>query len=277
MTVKLPTLEEMLEAGMHFGHKTFRWNPKMAPFIFGEREGVHIFDLSITQERLKTALDFVTKIAEGGGKILFVGTKKQAAPIMQKAAEDAGMPYVVFRWPGGMLTNFRTVLKSLKRLDKLESLIQNPYATKKEKRSWQKKGKALEADFAGILDLVELPDALFVVDLLREKTALREAKKLGIPVIGVADSNADPDWAAYPIPANDDATSSIAMIADLVVAAIQAGRQHASQVKAKAEKGGDEKIVVAEEELLAEPEVLKAEKVLEQVATEEEKGKHIKK
>ena len=248
----------MLEAGMHFGHKSFRWHPNMAPFIFGEREGVHIIDLVRTQECLKRALDFINQLVSKGGVILFVGTKKQLALTIQQAAEDALMPYVVSRWPGGMLTNFRTVLRSLRRLSRLEEMLRNPYATKKEKRSWQKKKKLLEADFAGFINLTELPNALFVADLIKEKTAVAEARKLGIPIIGIVDTNANPVLVDYPIPANDDATSSVALIAQTISRAVQTVRKKAKAEAAPVSSEEKEDAFV-EDELLEQPEAMKAE------------------
>ncbi len=242
--LKLPSLEEMLGAGMHFGHRSFRWHPRMAPFIFGEREGVHIINLELTQEYLKQALNFVESVGRGGGKILFVGTKKQVAPIIKRYAEEAGVPYVVSRWPGGLLTNFRTVLKSLKRIRKLEELLQNPFATKKEKRSWQKQKEDLEANFAGIAELTDLPAALYVVDLVKEKNAAREAHKLGLPIVGVVDTNADPALARYPIPANDDATSSVEMITALVAQAFRRGQKRAQAAAAQLERTPTDKTPV---------------------------------
>ena len=204
------TMKEMLEAGVHFGHQRSRWNPKMAPFIFTERGGVHIFDLAKTEEGLERALKIVRNIASSGGKILFIGTKKQAQTIVQDAAISAGMPFVTERWLGGMLTNFDTVLSQLKTLKELDEKIENNlFTTKKQLVVASKQAKKLKSNLGGIETMNKIPDAVFIIDVSKESNAVKEANKLGIPVIAIVDSNANPDAIDYVIPGNDDAVKSI--------------------------------------------------------------------
>lgn len=204
------TMKEMLEAGVHFGHQRSRWNPKMAPFIFTERGGVHIFDLAKTEEGLERALKIVRSIASSGGKILFIGTKKQAQTIVQDAAISAGMPFVTERWLGGMLTNFDTVLSQLKTLKELDEKIENNlFTTKKQLVVASKQAKKLKSNLGGIETMNKIPDAVFIIDVSKESNAVKEANKLGIPVIAIVDSNANPDAIDYVIPGNDDAVKSI--------------------------------------------------------------------
>ncbi len=215
------SMKEMLEAGVHFGHQKSRWNPKMASFIFTERGGVHIFDLAKTEENLENALKFVRTIAANGGHILFVGTKKQAQAIVAEAAVSAGMPYVTERWMGGMLTNFPTFLSQVRNLKKLsERIVENDFATKKQLVVATKQAEKLEANLGGIKEMKKLPDALFVIDIVREEIAIKEAKKIGIPVIAIVDTNANPDPIDYVIPGNDDAVKSIKIITEEIARVI---------------------------------------------------------
>jgi small subunit ribosomal protein S2 len=215
------TLKEMLEAGVHFGHQKSRWNPKMSSFIFTERNGVHIFDLNKTAEGLEEALKFVQSIVKNGGTVLFVGTKKQAQEIIKRDADSCGMPYVIERWFGGMLTNFETFLSLSKTLKDLKTKIEkNDFATKKQLVVAKKKEEKLETTLGGTTNLKKLPDALYVVDVTKEVNAVKEAKKLGIPVIGLVDTNADPTLVDYVIPANDDAVKSISLITGEIAKAI---------------------------------------------------------
>lgn len=231
-------LQDLLEAGAHFGHQTRRWNPKMQQYIFGARNGVHIIDLTKTAELLADAADFARQVTTNGGSILFVATKRQAKGIVTAAAQDAGMPFVTERWLGGMLTNFRTIGSQIKRLKKLEAqtesgeLAQN--YNKKEQGVIAEEIIKLNHVFSGIKDMNELPAAMFVVDAPREHIAIAEAIKLGIPVIAIADSNADPDLIDYPIPANDDAIKAIKLITETIAAAAKEG-QTKHQAKAKTE------------------------------------------
>ncbi|HUC20681.1 MAG TPA: 30S ribosomal protein S2 [Candidatus Polarisedimenticolaceae bacterium] len=225
-------VKELLEAGSHFGHQTRRWNPKMDKFIFGVRGGVHIIDLTKTVNYLNDAADFIEKVTGDGGKILFVGTKRQAIAIVRDEAMKAGQPYVVERWLGGMLTNFRTIQARIKRLKQLEEGLENgDFAgkyNKKEILDLTNEKDALERIFGGIKDMGELPKAVFVVDAVRDSIAIAEARNLGIPLVAIIDTNADPDVAAYPIPANDDAIKSIRVISHAIgEAAVKGAQTHA--------------------------------------------------
>lgn len=203
-------IREMLEAGVHFGHQKSRWNPKMNSFIFTERGGVHIFDLVKTEEKLQEALKFIDEIVARNGSILFVGTKKQAQGMVKEAAESCSMPYVSERWLGGMLTNFETFLTRLRTLKDLNQRIESEgFATKKQLVVAKKKAERMTETLGGISDLKKLPDALFIIDIVREHNAVKEANKIGIPVIAVVDSNANPELVNYVIPGNDDAVKAI--------------------------------------------------------------------
>ncbi|WP_455223115.1 30S ribosomal protein S2 [Kaarinaea lacus] len=206
------TMREMLEAGVHFGHQARFWNPKMAPFIFGERDKIHIINLEKTLPRYTDAVNFIGKLAAKKGNILFVGTKRAARNIVKEEAERCGMPYVNHRWLGGMLTNFNTVKQSIKRLKELETMATDgsfAKLNKKEALMLTREMEKLDRSLGGIKDMVKLPDALFVIDVGHEKIAIREAIKLGIPVIGVVDTNNNPEGVDYVIPGNDDAMRAI--------------------------------------------------------------------
>ncbi len=211
----------MLEAGVHFGHKKDRWNPKMRPFIYTERNGVHIFDLTVTKQKLAEACDFVTKVTKDGGTVLFVGTKNQVQGIVQEAAETAKSPYLTERWPGGMLTNFQTIVKRLQYLEEAEEKTQDTASglTKKERLALTRELAKLNSVFSGVKKLRKLPDAIFVSDIVKERISVREAKKAGIPVIGIADTNANPDI-EYVIPANDDAVKSVKYIVEKIASSV---------------------------------------------------------
>lgn len=230
-----PVLKELLEAGAHFGHRSERWNPKMQQYIFGVRNGVHILDLTQTAPQLATAEKTVYELAKTGGQILFVGTKRQAKPIVQKYAKDAGMPYVTYRWLGGMLTNLDTIKLRIQRLKKLETQkAEDDFAgvIKKEKLKLEEEMQKLQKTFDGVRDLYGTPAAIYVVDMPKEDIAVAEAHKLKIPVIAMADTNADPELATYPIASNDDAIKSIDYITGKIAAAAKRG---AEEYKAKAQ------------------------------------------
>jgi small subunit ribosomal protein S2 len=215
------SMKEMLEAGVHFGHQKSRWNPKMASFIFTERGGVHIFDLAKTEEGLEEALKFVRNISANGGQVLFIGTKKQAQTIVSEAAISAGMPFVTERWMGGMLTNFPTFQSQIRNLKKInERIDSNDFATKKQLVVARKQAEKMEANLGGIKEMKKLPDALFIVDIVREDIAIKEAKTIGIPVVAIVDTNANPDLVNYVIPGNDDAVKSIKIITDEIARVI---------------------------------------------------------
>ncbi len=209
------TLKKLLEAGCHFGHQVNRWNPKMKPYIFGEKDGVHIFDLAKTKEGLEEAISFVKELVKKGGKILFVGTKRQARETIEKICKEINMPYVSRRWFGGTLTNFDQIKKSIEKLKTLKKEKEegkyNDY-TKKENLLIDREIKRLEKFLEGLSSLEKLPEALFVVDIKAEIGAVREAKRKGIPVVAIVDTNSNPDLVDYVIPANDDAQKSIELI-----------------------------------------------------------------
>ncbi|MEI8290933.1 MAG: 30S ribosomal protein S2 [Verrucomicrobiota bacterium] len=208
-------VKELLDAGVHFGHQTKRWNPKMKPFIFDARNGIHIIDLSKTEAQLNAALDFLTATVRKGGKILFVGTKKQAQICVKETAKETGQMFVTERWLGGTLTNYATVKTSIKRLKEIEKMETdggiNDYV-KQEQAVIRREGARLHKYFDGLRDLDKMPAALFVVDVKREHNAVAEARTLGIPVVALVDTNCDPDDAQYPIAANDDAIRSVRLI-----------------------------------------------------------------
>jgi len=221
------TMRQLMEAGAHFGHTTRRWNPKMAPFIFGVRNNIHIINLEQTVPLLHQALVFAREIAAGGGRILFVGTKRQASEIVAAAAQRCGQYYVNERWLGGMLTNWKTISHSIRRLKELDNLLsqENTGLTKKETLTRTRERNKLEAALGGIKDMGGLPDAIFIIDTNKEHLAVFEANKLGIPVIAVLDSNSSPTGIAYPIPGNDDAVRAIQLYCDLMADAVLDGLQ----------------------------------------------------
>ncbi len=221
------TMRELLEAGVHFGHQTRRWNPKMAPYIFTKRNGIHIIDLAKTIPLFKTAWEFIRDEVANGATVLFVGTKKQAQDIIKEQAERCGVFYINERWPGGLLTNFYTVRKSIDKLKKLERMEAEgafEILPKKEVVKLKKKKEKLEKILGGIKDMEKIPDILYVVDTVREELAVREAKKLGIPVVAIADTNCDPDVIDYPIPGNDDAIKAINLITTKIADAVLEGK-----------------------------------------------------
>ena len=221
------TLVELLQAGAHFGHKSSRWNPKLKPYIYGHRNNIHIFDLEKTRDKLKDALGFAKDVAARGGTILFVGTKKQAKAVVKAAAESCGMPYVEERWLGGSFTNFKTVQKSMKKLEKLESLQNsdeiNSY-TKKERLLMTREIAKLKRLFTGLAGMKSLPDAVFVLSADHDHIAVAESVRMKLPVIGIVDSNADPAGVTYMIPGNDDSVQAITLYVNLMSEAINEGK-----------------------------------------------------
>ena len=222
------TIKQLLEAGVHFGHHTRRWNPKMAEYIFTERNGIYIIDLQKTVKKFEEAYMFVRDMAGENGTLLFVGTKKQAADAIKEEAERCGMYYVNERWPGGMLTNFKTIKKSIARLNNLEKMKEDgtfDLLPKKEVAKLIKEMGDLERNYGGIKNMPGLPSAVFIVDPKKEHNAVLEAKKLGIPVVAIVDTNCDPDDADYIIPGNDDAIRAIKLIASVLANAVIEGKQ----------------------------------------------------
>ena len=236
------SIKQLLEAGVHFGHHTRRWNPKMQEYIFTERNGIYIIDLQKTVKKFEEAYNFVRDIAAEGGNILFVGTKKQAADAIKEEAQRCGMYYVNSRWPGGMLTNFKTIKKSIARLHHIEKMEQDgtfDSFTKKEVSKLVKEKADLENDYGGIKTMETLPSVIFIVDPRKEKNAVAEAKRLGIPVVAIVDTNCDPDDADYVIPGNDDAIRAIKLITSVLADAIIEGKQGEQLTDAAEEKAED--------------------------------------
>ncbi len=222
------SMRELLEAGVHFGHQTRRWNPKMRRFIFAERSGIYIIDLTQTAERLEEAAQFVRNLAERNGTVLFVGTKKQSQDAVENEAKRVGMPYVNHRWLGGLLTNWRTMSDRIERLHELRRLRdegQMELLPAKERISMAGELEKLEANLGGVADMRRQPDAVFIIDLKKEQLAVREARRLGLPVVALVDTNCDPDESDYVIPGNDDAIRSCGLIARVIADAVAAGKQ----------------------------------------------------
>ena len=217
------SIQSLLEAGAHFGHQTSRWNPKMAPYIFGSRGGVHIINLKETLYGLDAAYTYIQQIAAKGGTVLFVGTKKQAQEVIAEQADRCGMPYVNARWLGGMLTNFKTILNSVRRMENIEAQIADgtlEKLPKKEQILLTKDLAKLQTNLNGIRNMKDLPNAVFIIDTKREHLAVEESKRLGIPVVGTLDTNCDPDDVEYGIPANDDAIRSVELLATFIADAV---------------------------------------------------------
>jgi small subunit ribosomal protein S2 len=243
-------MRQMLEAGVHFGHQTRFWNPKMAPFIFGHRNKIHIINLEKTLAKYGEAMDFVKKMAAKKGTILFVGTKRQARDIVAEEAQRAGMPFVDERWLGGMLTNFKTVKQSIKRLQELEQMKEDgsfERLSKKEALTMSREMDKLMKSIGGIKDMGGLPDAIFVIDVGYHKIAITEAGKLGIPVVGVVDTNHSPEGIGYVIPGNDDSSSAIRLYARGVADAILEGKSQSINEVVQQIAGDDEFVEVEEE------------------------------
>ena len=238
------SMKQLLEAGVHFGHQANRWNPKMKKYIFIERNGIYIIDLQKTLRLFKEAYQFIQNIASEGGVIIFVGTKKQAQEVVREEATRSGMPYINHRWLGGMLTNYDTIQKSLTRLKKMQEMKdEGNYGglVKKEIGKIEKKRQKMEKVLKGIMDLERLPDAVFIVDIKRERIAVNEANKLEIPVIAIVDTNSDPDGIQYPIPANDDAIRSVKLITSTLADAAIEGRGEWLSRQVEEEEAEDEK------------------------------------
>ena len=227
------SMRQMLEAGVHFGHQTRYWNPKMAPYIFGQRNKIHIINLEKSLPLYNDAMNFIGKLASNGGRVLFVGTKRAASSVIKEEAERCGMPYVNHRWLGGMLTNYKTIKLSINRLKELEAMAADGSMeqkfNKKEALGLKRQLEKLERSVGGIKDMRGIPDAMFVVDTGHEDIAVAEARKLGIPVVGVVDTNNDPDLVDYVIPGNDDAIRAIQLYVQGASAAILEGRAVAAQ------------------------------------------------
>jgi small subunit ribosomal protein S2 len=279
------SLQELLEAGSHFGHQKRRWNPAMKDYIFGERDGVHIFDLAKTRDGLIAACEFVEKTAKSGGKILFIGTKRQASDIVKAEAMRVGMPYVSVRWMGGLFTNFSQLSKSMKKMADLKAKRaagEFKKYTKKERLLLDRDIARLEKFFSGVSDMDSLPQAIFVVDTHKEEVVVKEAAKMGIPVVGIVDSNATPFEVDYVIPANDDAVKSIELIVRAVADAVEEGRKGLGGVAIqprveKVEKSPEKEVTVEVKPEVVEEIEEKVEKKIEEEKVEETKVKTIAK
>ncbi len=256
------TMKQLLEAGVHFGHQTRRWNPKMKPYIFGARNGIYIIDLQKTVRLFKVAYEFVVETVAQGGNLLFVGTKKQAQESIFEEATRAGMPYVNHRWLGGMLTNFHTIQQGIQRLKKIESMFEDGTIErfpKKEILRMDRMRQKLERNIGGIKDMTGPPAAVFIVDARQEQIAVKEANKLNIPVVAIVDTNCDPDGIDYIIPGNDDAIRAIRLISSLMANACIKGkqlyeeRQQAEKDKMEAEEAAQEPVSAAEAEASQAP------------------------
>jgi small subunit ribosomal protein S2 len=241
-------IKEMLDAGVHFGHLKKKWNPKMLPYIFMEKKGIHIIDLNKTREKMEEAAAAIRSIARSGRKIMFVATKKQVKEIVANAARSVNMPHATERWLGGMMTNFSTIRKSVKKMQSIDKMLSDGSVeniTKKERLVLARERDKMERVFGGISMLNRLPSALFIVDVMHEHISVAEAKKLNIPTFGIVDTNSDPTDIDFPIPANDDATKSVALIIEFITKAIQEGlddrKKDKQQLEAETKKQADEK------------------------------------
>ena len=258
MTLPTFTLRQLVEAGVHFGHHARRWNPQMAPYIYGKKDNVHIIDLQKTYPMLYTALAVARDVAAKGGKVLFVATKRQAQDIVKESAERCGQYYVNYRWLGGMLTNFQPVSKRVSRLKELEEMdfsdVHGSGLNKKELLLLEREKDKLEKQLGGIRNMVRTPSAMFVVDINKESLAVEEARKLGIPVVALVDTNTDPESADYPIPANDDAIRGIELLTSLMADAVADGLLERSgrAAKAEGETEAEQPMAAWEKELLTE-------------------------
>lgn len=236
MTKNIPSIEELMEAGVHFGHTTSRWHPKMEPFLYGKRGQIHIIDLAKTREKLEQATKFVSKMSKEGKNILWIGIKPLGRGIVKTAAQECGSPYSVNKWIGGTLTNWHAIFGMIKRMKQLEddkAAGKLAKYTKKEQLDFTKEQKKLEDSVGGLRALTGLPDAIFMIDIMHDKTALREAKKKNIPVVAIVDSNVNPGNVDYPIPANDDAIKSISLITKVIAEAVKEGKESIGKVELK--------------------------------------------
>lgn len=274
--------KELLDAGVHFGHLKRKWNPAMAPYIFMERNGIHIIDLEKTADKIEEAASAMKHIARSGKKVLFVATKKQAKEIVAEKVKAVNMPYVTERWPGGMLTNFPTIRKAVKKMSSIDKMATDgtfANLSKREKLQVTRQRAKLEKTLGSIIDLTRLPSALFIVDVSKEHIAVREAKRLGIPVFAMVDTNSDPSDIEFPIPANDDASKSISLIVGILCQAIEEGLNERKLEKDKEPQAKDKKIIRKELETKDLPaaliEAIVEEDEEEEIEVEEEEEEEI--
>jgi len=262
-------IKQLLEAGVHFGHQTKRWNPKMKKFIFGSRSSIYIIDLEKTEECINRARDYLLSVAAKGEMVMFVGTKKQAQEVVKQEAMRSGMYYVTERWPGGLLTNFATIKKRINRLKEIERMREDgtfEKLTKKEVAMLEKELAKLQKNFSGITQMENMPKAIFIVDTKKEDTAVKEAIRLKIPIVALIDTNSNPDMVDFPVPGNDDATKSIKLVASLLADAVIEGRK--KFLSYLSQEGVE---VKPEEQQTAQPEILPQEEEEIEVIAEEEK------
>ena len=272
-------IKQLLEAGVHFGHQKKRWNPKMKKFIFGDRSGIYIIDLEKTEECVNRARDFLLDITSKGEFVLFVGTKKQAQEVVLQEAQRSGMFYVTERWPGGLLTNFSTIKKSINRLKDIERMREDgtfKQLTKKEVARLEKELAKLNKNFSGIVKMERMPKAIFIVDTKKEETAVLEANRLKIPIIGLIDTNSNPDLIAYPIPGNDDATKSIKTVASLMADAVIEGRKRFLSYLSQEGVSAAKEAEAPEQPVLLPEEEVKIKEIEEIVETTEPESTEVK-
>ncbi|NJB86460.1 small subunit ribosomal protein S2 [Lewinella marina] len=244
-----PTHQQLLDAGVHFGHLRRKWNPKMSPYIFTEKNGIHLIDLNRTLESIDRAGNAMRQIARAGKKILFVATKKQARDIVTAAAQEVNMPYVTDRWQGGMLTNFNTIRRSIRKMQNIDRMLNDgtlDSVTKKERLTLTREHEKMNKVLGGIADMQRIPNAIFVVDIVHEHLAIAEAKKLGMRTFGIVDTNADPTSVDYAIPGNDDASKAVGVITNYLVECIKEGLAERSEEKEEKASSGEEQAASAE-------------------------------
>ena len=271
--MQIPSLQQLLEAGVHFGHRVSRGNPRMKQYIYGVRDGVHIIDLEQSENGLKDASEYVKNLGKSGGVLLFVGTKKQAQAIVEEESKKSGAPYMIFRWIGGFLTNFDEISKNIKKLKELKEQKEKGELskyTKKEQLLIDRRISKLSQDLGGVENLDKIPDAIFVVDGAREDVALREARRMNIPTVAIADTNSDPTLIDYPIPGNDDAIKSVKILVETIANAYGEGKKEAGKIaeRAEAKRVKDEKDAQELPEEVKE-EVAAAEEEVEKKAVED--------
>lgn len=287
--------EELLDAGVHFGHLKRKWNPNMAPYIFMERNGIHIIDLYKTAAKIEEAASALKQIARSGKKILFVATKKQAKDIVSEKIKRVGMPYVTERWPGGMLTNFATIRKAVRKMTSIDNMTKDPSfsnISKRERLQIARERAKLEKQLGSIADLNRLPSAIFVVDILKEHIAIAEARKLNIPTFAIVDTNSDPKKVDFPIPANDDASKSISLIVEIMIRAIEEGlmerkvekdkrtkeeEEEARNIKTRSRQELEEEIDEDEKDSAQKEEIKRARRADDQEGGERERTRRVRK
>jgi small subunit ribosomal protein S2 len=287
--------EELLDAGVHFGHLKRKWNPNMAPYIFMERNGIHIIDLYKTAAKIEEAASALKQIARSGKKILFVATKKQAKDIVSEKIKRVGMPYVTERWPGGMLTNFATIRKAVRKMTSIDNMTKDPSfsnISKRERLQIARERAKLEKQLGSIADLNRLPSAIFVVDILKEHIAIAEARKLNIPTFAIVDTNSDPKKVDFPIPANDDASKSISLIVEIMIRAIEEGlmerkvekdkrtkeeEEEARNIKTRSRQELEEEIDDDEKDSAQKEEIKRARRADEKEGEEKERTRRVRK